>query len=82
MRELGEHTESMHHSLVAYITEHVDEQHDVEFFLVGPYMEKYIVPSLQKKYPTYHSLSSRKMGETIRKILSDDEKKPTIVYVK
>lgn len=69
MRELGEHTEAIHNALASYILEHVDQKHDVEFFLVGPFLEQYLFPLLQKNYPTYHSLSSRKMGDAINKIL-------------
>lgn len=82
MRELGEHTEAMHNSLASYILDHVDQKHDVEFFLVGPFSEQYLFPLLQKNYPTYHSLSSQEMGNAISKILRSRDKKPTIIYVK
>lgn len=81
MRELWAYTESLHQSLASYILEKVDQKHDVEFFLVGPSMKKYVFPLLQSKYPVYHSLSSRKLGKDIAQLL-EKKKIPTIIYVK
>ena len=81
MRELGEHAESIHVSLAHYILEKIPKERDVVFFLVGPLMEKYVLPLISPVYPSYFSLSSRVLWEEIARHL-EGWKIPTIVTVK
>lgn len=83
MRELGAETEVLHKRLAEEITDilpHNDP--DIVFFLVGPYMRKYILPILEKKYTVTSLLSSRDAGQEIKKLLIKKSKKPTMIYVK
>ena len=59
MRELGEHAEAIHIAFAEYILEKIPKERDVAFFLVGPLMEKYVLPRISLVYLSYFSLSSR-----------------------
>ena len=82
MRELGDHTAKVHSDLAQYIQDHVERHHDVQFFLVGPLMQKYVAPLIHESYPTQTSLSSRTLGMSIRDLLTLKDERPTIIYVK
>ena len=82
MRELGEHEADIHRSLADYICEHVDTNHDIQFYLVWPLMRQYVLDQLSQSYRTSHSFSSRAMGEDINTEISEGKEKPTIIYVK
>ncbi len=81
MRELWEHAENLHKDLAAYILEHIDEERDVQFFLVWPLMEKYVSPIIAQVFPVFTNPSSRILSLKIHEQLIALEK-PTIIYVK
>lgn len=82
MRELGDETAPLHKKLAEYITDHIQTDYVVYFFLVWPNMKEFVLPVLEKKYTVFHSLSSREMGEKIHKFVSKKENVSAIIYVK
>lgn len=82
MRELWSHSKKIHTDLAHYILDHVDARHDIQFFLVWPMMQEYVFPHISRKFPTYHSLSSRVLWKKIQGIVLEKEHKKTIIYVK
>lgn len=82
MRELGDETAPLHKKLAEYITDNIQRDYVVYFFLVWPNMKEFVLPVLDKKYTVFHSLSSREMGEKIHKLVSKKENAGAIIYVK
>lgn len=82
MRELGDETAPLHKKLAEYITDNIQRDYVVYFFLVWPNMKEFVLPVLDKKYTVFHSLSSREMGEKVHKLVSKKENAGAIIYVK
>lgn len=84
MRELGNETESLHIKLAEEIVENFSGLNEyIHFYLVGPYMHKYVFQILSEHFHTVHSFSSRDIGNDVLRDLSqmqDPEK--CIIYVK
>lgn len=83
MRELWAETEALHAKLAEEIILMLPHNTtDISFFLVGPYMKKYIFPILTKKFQVQSFLSSREAWKSIKNLLWEEHEKSTMVFVK
>lgn len=81
MRELWWSTQEIHEKLWHDILDNIPHTANVVFYLVGPMMQKYIVPLLSTKFTVFSDLSSRILGSKISQDIKK-HKQQTIVYAK
>lgn len=83
MRELGNETELIHKKLAHDIVDmYWHQDADIEIILVWPYMRQYIFPILEPIFDTQSHLSSRKVGHILLQKLTENQEKPSMIYVK
>ena len=82
MRELGDDTEKFHILLAQDILDQFPHGSNISFYLVGPNMQKYVLPMLESVFPTISSLSSRDLGKQIHEKIVMMWSEVPMIYVK